>query len=420
MRHGIAVPSDRPTILAPHVCTLGVHDDAFSKLDVLVNAAALPSTNIQPGTRLRIATHDVESPRQSFKRRHSEHGRPGQHRRNSARHQDAKACEISYVFIVEELPAELLARHPNLEISISRRIASALGLKNRSQATVTKLDDDAHSASHVEIAFRDAYLTRADMWRLVVSELAGKSMYKGQKVIFMNTIKAQIKAIYHQGLKQQSAFFGSDTKPVFRSESARYVLFIQMSREMWGFDTDGTGDIMFHKVVNGFLPELFRRWDEIGAHHLVSIILFTRMEYDQPLVASFEPTSVEPGFLHSGYDSHNPHHKDFYRVLVSDMASGQWAAILEQLKRDFKTFLRDVSIGPSNVANLTLLGRDSTPHYSKGAKDVISGKPTSASKGNILEAINVASSQFSCTLVSSPRPEKRWKHIQFSTSRLPA
>ena len=258
-----------------------------------------------------------------------------------------------------------------------------------------QVEEAPFSASHVEIAFRDAYLTRADMWRLVISELAGKSMYRGQKLLFMNTIKAHVKTMYYQGRKIQSAFFGTGTKAIFRSESARYVLFIQMSREMWDFDVEETGEIMFHKVINGFLPELFKRWQDIGARHLVSIILFTRMEYERPLSSTFEHPKEDPSDPSITNDAGKQPYKDFYRVLVSDMASGEWSAILTQLKREFKVFLRDVSIRTVSPLETFSLGREGLFGSGDTPREIIAGRPTAASQGNILEAINVASSQFS-------------------------
>jgi hypothetical protein len=255
-----------------------------------------------------------------------------------------------------------------------------------------KVEELDYLASHVEISFRDAYLTRADMWRLFVSELEGHSIYKGQKVSFLGTIKAQIKTIYIQGRKVQSAFCGSTTKPVFRSESARFVLFIQMSKEMWDFDIDGTGEVMFSKVINGFLPDLFKRWEDLNARHLVSIILFTRMEYERGLMTRFDMVSTENNDAYMYSKDGGSRYKDFYRVLVSDMASGHWAAILQQLKREFKVFLRDVSISSTNNDVISTSYDDG---ISGKPESVISGRPVTAIQGNILEAINLASSQFS-------------------------
>ena len=233
------------------------------------------------------------------------------------------------------------------------------------------------------------------MWRLIISELVGRPMYKGQRLLFLGTIKAQIKTIYIQGEKVQSAFFNSSTKPIFRSESARYVLFVQMSKEMWDFDTEGTGEIMFHKVINGFLPELFKRWEDMGTRHLVSIILFTRMEYERTLPEVLAGTYFDD----RGYNIHSTvgdvPSKDFYRVLVSDMATGRWTDILIQLKREFRTFLRDISIRktfPQDFLASSLYDTSTSAPY---PSEVIEGQPTSATRGNILEAINLASSQFS-------------------------
>ena len=232
------------------------------------------------------------------------------------------------------------------------------------------------------------------MWRLVSSELSNKSMYRGQKILYMGTIKAQIKTIYIRGQKVPSAVFGPSTKPIFRSESARYVLFIQMSKEMWDFETDGTGEIMFNKVINGFLPELFKRWQEIGARHLVSIVLFTRLEYDVGISTEFVHHQLQFNISRLPLTPDGVRYKDFYRVIVSDMSSGAWARILQQLKQEFKVFLRDVSIQSVESDE----NGDTNPSHANAngmGKTSIAGHPTTATRGNILEAIGLASSQFS-------------------------
>lgn len=249
-------------------------------------------------------------------------------------------------------------------------------------------------ASHVEITFRDEYLTRADMWGLIVSALANKAIYKDQRVSFM-TIKAVVKDIFVQGQKATSAFFDTSTKPIFRSESARYILFIQMSKEMWDFDADGTGEIMFGKVINGFLPELFKRWEQLGVKHLVTIVLFTRLEYEKGLTAGFFNTEKDTSD-HSMSFVDETSYRDFYRVVVSDVVSASWASILSQLKTEFKVFLRDVSIRQPNTGQYLSLGTGLAAASTDLPKHIIVGRPSTAIRGNILEAINLASSQFSC------------------------
>lgn len=211
----------------------------------------------------------------------------------------------------------------------------------------------------------------------------------------MGTIKALIQTIFVQGQKVQSAFFDASTKPIFRSESARYVLFIQMSKEMWDFDADSTGEIMFSKVINGFLPELFSRWKQRNVKHLISIVLFTRLVYEHSY--NKELRSGEPKVTRSAdFIVEDPSYRDFYRVVVSDMADGHWDDILKQLKSEFKVFLRDVSITRPKKLVYQPLGTGLSALLSNAPEYVIAGHPSTAMRGNILEAINLASSQFSC------------------------
>ena len=252
-----------------------------------------------------------------------------------------------------------------------------------------------HYASHVEITFRDEYLARADMWRLVVAELANKCITKGQRIVFMGTIKAQIKTLFVHGKKVRSAFFNASTKPILRSESARYVLFIQMSKEMWDFDADGTGEIMFSKVINGFLPELFKRWRQIKVRHLVTIVLFTRLEFYRGLAEGSSHHDLDPNHPDVQPTPQDGSHKDFYRVVVSDMPSVERSDILSQLKLEFKVFLKDVLVRKPGPQDHISLGTGLAAALGDLPDYVIAGRPSAATRGNILEAINLASLHFS-------------------------
>ena len=231
------------------------------------------------------------------------------------------------------------------------------------------------------------------MWRLTMATLSNQMVYKNQRITFMGTIKALVKTIFVKGQKVQSAFFDASTKPIFRSESARYMLFIQMSKEMWEFDTAGSGEIMFSKVTGGFLPELFKRWQQIGVKHLVSIVFFSRLEYEHDLPNHDISTSMKTVAKHA---VPNANHQDFYRVVFSDVAAGQWASILNQLNVEFKIFLRDVSIQHAEAGFPLSLETRQTIDSTDLPPQIIAGRPSTASKGNILEAINLASSHFSC------------------------
>lgn len=162
-----------------------------------------------------------------------------------------------------------------------------------------------------------------------------------------------------------------------------------MSKEMWDFDATGAGEILFNKVVGGFLPDLFNRWLRNNAKHLVTIILFTRMQYNGELISDQPHNTTR----RSEPESHPDTFRDYYRVVVSDMASIDWVKILYQLKKEFRTFLREVSIvpKPANRGPRTEWN-DTEPEE---PETILAGKPSSASQGNILEAINLAAAQFS-------------------------
>lgn len=301
-----------------------------------------------------------------------------------------------YIFVVKDISKELKARQPGLEIQVAKHIGDAFGMKKGTQVVLAPVDDVAPAieASHVELSFRDMYLSRADMWRLAVAELADKTVYKGQAIYFMGSIKATVTTVFVDGRKVQSAFFCHNTRPIFRSESARYVLFIQMAREMWDFDPDDSGEIMFYKVVNGFLPALFKKWAMLQVKHLVSIVLFARVEYDTGLTTDLASSELLNDF-YTGYQTSGDKrpYKDFYRVVVSEMSSGEWTTILHQLKREFNTFRKDISLHHQDVMSAAMnLPEDATDQANGATK--IKAESSSAMYGNFLEAISLASSQY--------------------------
>ncbi|KAL4917514.1 hypothetical protein BDW62DRAFT_183830 [Aspergillus aurantiobrunneus] len=370
-------------------CSLWVHDETFSKEEILFNQAAFADTGVRDGDVIEIlptrSLGDSSHPVKSDISLHGGHVEPGPSSRSQAMSKFKTPLQTRCLFVAKPLPQEIRTRHPKLELSVTSSVANIFGFKNRSTVYISIVEQAQCAASHVDISFRDQFLVRSDMWRLVMSELAGKIVYKGQKIVFMGSIKATVKNIFIRGKKVLSGFFSPQTIPVFRSEAAKYVLFIQMSREMWDFDSEGTGDILFSRVINGFLPELFKRWANADARHLVTIVLFTRVEYDASMTGL--STTLNSENLKNTLSTNHVPVRDFYRVVVNDMASGHWTTILDELKKDFRTFLRDVSILKMPEDPVTLsTGAGTSPNATIG------GRPSTALRGNILEAVHLASS----------------------------
>ncbi|RKP26450.1 vacuolar membrane-associated protein Iml1, partial [Syncephalis pseudoplumigaleata] len=215
------------------------------------------------------------------------------------------------------------------------------------------------------LTFRDQYLGRNDMWRLRQS-LLGKTVYISQRVLFAGCIRAQVGDIYIGGRPAASALIGEGTRVIFRSESAKFFILIQMSREMWEFDDDG--QLFYEKVTHQFLPELFARWKAISANHVVCIVLFTRVFYD----------FMEPDFTACpADDEQSPRwYKDYYKVLADWETRSDWSQVLPVLKREQVEFKRAV------------LTRETSPYAAA------TGTISMARHGNVLEAISLALNTF--------------------------
>lgn len=187
-----------------------------------------------------------------------------------------------------------------------------------------------------------------------------RCLYQGQSLLYLGIVEVFVRKIYINGQKVPSALFSVHSKPIFRSAASRFILGIQISSEMSGLDHDASGDISWGKVL-AFLKELFDRWRVISATHMVSIVLYTRLEYS----TDRSPPTKEP---------QNIHPDDYYRVVSSEMPSSDCRDILPRMTSEYKSFLRDIMIRSSNVSSIP----------------EVRGRPSAAIAGNFLEAVNVA------------------------------
>jgi hypothetical protein len=82
-----------------------------------------------------------------------------------------------------------------LQLSISRSIATIFGLYNRCEVILSKVPRAEHVISHVELYFRDQYIGRSDMWRLSTL-LEDSCVYVGQRVTLANCVRATVGRIF--------------------------------------------------------------------------------------------------------------------------------------------------------------------------------------------------------------------------------
>lgn len=366
-------------------CTVWVHDDIFSKEPVIINLKFFE--NIYPDDLLSVSPLGIET----FP--HDTPGNISTQESGEITSEHSLHLGSRYLFFARTTQGATI---PGLEISVSKQVADTFGLKHRSNVIISTADIEASTASHVELSFKDECLTRCDMWRLALSELSGKVVFKGQKILFMGCIKVHVISIYLNGRKAKSAYFSSSTVPIFRSSSAKYFLLIQMSKEMWEFDSEGTGEIMFNKVISGFLPTLFKKWAALKSEHLVSIILFTRVEYGTDITTGLVSDVLGDTYF-TGIEScgNKRPYKDFFRVVVYEMASGSWTTILYQLKREFNLFRRDISMHHINfIKSRSIATSEKSNVASTGSH--FEAQASLAMYGNVLEAIDLTCYHFTC------------------------
>ncbi|RKO94999.1 hypothetical protein CAUPRSCDRAFT_9467, partial [Caulochytrium protostelioides] len=128
----------------------------------------------------------------------------------------------------------MASKQPQLQISLAQHIASLFNLQSRTSVIVRKVEPESVAIDYVEIAIRDQYISRSDMWILKLG-LEGRSIFVGQKLNAFG-MRGQIRLISNRGQSWACGLVTRETKVIYRSESAKFILFLQLCREMWEFD----------------------------------------------------------------------------------------------------------------------------------------------------------------------------------------
>jgi hypothetical protein len=196
-----------------------------------------------------------------------------------------------------------------------------------------------------------------------------------------------------------------ETRVIFRSESAKYFIFLHLSPDLLAFSADG--QLFLDKAVYGFFPDLFARWKAIGANHVVSIVLSTRVLYTDQEYESHElehDSAVLRGWNGLGW------YKDFYRVVIDWETRYDWQAVVPAIKSETIAFYRSVlerqvplDFTPPLLDQKTVaspLHSDGRFHVAlqerfnqmpfDGKRSYLVGRLAPASHGNLLESINLA------------------------------
>ncbi|KAI8321917.1 hypothetical protein GQ54DRAFT_260959, partial [Martensiomyces pterosporus] len=229
-------------------------------------------------------------------------------------------------------------------------------------------NEDEHEsirADFVEIAFRDQYVGRSDMWRLW-RHLSQKVVHNNKPTNMDGLIRASVRRIYKNGVQIPCGYIDASTQAIFRSESGRFIIFIQMSEEMWAYQEDG--NLCFEKAVNSFLAELFRRWCEMQLNHMVTIVMFSRWYYHVRDSIFFQDLVQDK--------DRGRYYRDYYKVIADMEVRPDWSAFLPDILGEFNSYRRDIQ------------------ELSTTAGYRLRGDLSKANQGNILEAINLGINSF--------------------------
>ena len=194
--------------------------------------------------------------------------------------------------------------------------------------------------------------------------------------------------LYRFYLQVASALVTSATKTIYRSLSAKVTIFIQVCHELWDFA--GDGERYYEKIVHSFLPALFSRWSGAGAKHIVTIVLISRVHYDQ--------TEIDYAAGPLRQDDDGRWYKDFYKVITDLETVQDWKPTLVSLKDSFFAFQRDIllthhyhrAFRNSETGDPAVLSSNSA----SSAEVRLVGTLSYAHDGPILEAINLILNPF--------------------------
>jgi hypothetical protein len=238
------------------------------------------------------------------------------------------------------------------------------------------------------VTIKDQFMSRGDM-HYFQNSMIGHWIYQGQR-LYESTrgFLANAREIRRSAAHVLSGVITSKTVITFRSRSSRIIWLVQMSSEMWDYgppDSNSNGntnesvcEIYFDKWIT-FIHKLFTKWKELEVTHALTVVFFSRTfisanpKHDATTTvfintASNSTQQSQPPSLQK--DVYGRYYEDHFRVVLENETCTDWHTLVVRVKEAFVRYPLEVG-------------------WSLHSHDAWFRKPSTASHGNVLEAINV-------------------------------
>jgi hypothetical protein len=284
---------------------------------------------------------------------------------------------LSFVMKVTEKSLNSLKGSARTQVSLLRQVADLYKLSSYDMVTIHRIEKGeeatvvrAVSADFVLVTIKDQFISRGDM-HYFQQTLIGSWIYEGQRLSEpARGVQANAWEIRHGDHQARSGIVTENTMFAFRSRSARIFWLVQISAEMWDYSSPYERDqdeclceIYFDKWV-AFIHDLFAKWKELEATHSLTVVFFSRTFLSSgPGFQGSEKASLDQR------DVYGRRYEDHYRIVIERETAADWDSLVVRIKEAFLNYPREVG--------WKLSTRDTQR------------RPSAASQGNVLEAINV-------------------------------
>ncbi|CAB9514153.1 GATOR complex protein DEPDC5 [Seminavis robusta] len=290
---------------------------------------------------------------------------------------------FSFVIKVTEKTLTSLKGSARTQVSVLRQVADLYNLSSYDMVSINRIDKEdeaavltAVSADFVLLSIKDQFISRGDM-HLFQKSLVGSWVYEGQRLSeAARGIKAHAWLIRHGNQPAKSGIVTEDTMITFRSRSSRIFWLVQIAAESFdyaspfererGEQNESVCEIYFDRWIS-FVYRLFDKWKALEVTHSLTVVFFSRT-----FLSSRQAITVNAdGGTLDCRDVYGRPYEDHYKMVIENETRADRESLVVRLKEEFLKYPLEVGWNLSTGD----LGR----------------RPSNASQGNVLEAINITS-----------------------------